>query len=162
MKNGFATSSYAARLIEHAARFRDKTGRGKVSTEPVASILAHPGTPILSKMNVESAGDRIYTICHHLNLNPRTLPPIRFIIWLSQPDLNALRPGSFHFWKILPCSSNLFWTPQYRSALRGHFHLAARSQFSVGEKLPFRYVTTPYPVSACQVARVFGRGFLIR
>jgi len=101
MKNGFATSSYAARLIEHAARFRDKTGRGKVSTEPVASILAHPGTPILSKMNVESAGDRIYTICHHLNLNPRTLPPIRFIIWLSQPDLNALRPGSFHFWKIL-------------------------------------------------------------
>lgn len=73
MKNGFATSSYAARLIEHAARFRDKTGRGKVSTEPVALLLAHPGTPILSKMNVATAADSIYTICHHLNFNPPAL-----------------------------------------------------------------------------------------
>jgi len=103
MKNGFATSSYAARLIEHAARFRDKTGRGKVSTEPVALLLAHPGTPILSKMNVATAGDSICTTCHP-NLNPRALPPIRSIIWTSQPDLNALRPGSFHFWKILPAA----------------------------------------------------------
>ncbi|MEK7876031.1 MAG: hypothetical protein AAB325_07590 [Pseudomonadota bacterium] len=101
MKNGFATSSYPARRIEYVTRFHDKTGKAKVSTQTVALILAHPGTPILSKMNVATARDSICTICHHLNLNPRALLPIRSIIWTSQPDLNALRPGSFHFWKIL-------------------------------------------------------------
>ena len=101
MKNGFATSSYAARLIEHAARLRNKTGKGKVSTETVVLILAQSGKPILSKLDVASAGDGVCTIWHHLNLNPRALPQIRFIIWSSQPDLNAPRPGSFHFWKIL-------------------------------------------------------------
>jgi len=40
MKNGFATSSCTTRLIEHAARFLDKTGKGKISTETVALILA--------------------------------------------------------------------------------------------------------------------------
>jgi hypothetical protein len=62
MKNGFATSSYAAHLIEHAARFRDKTGKGKVSTQIVALLLAQPGMPILRKMNVTTAGDSICTI----------------------------------------------------------------------------------------------------
>jgi hypothetical protein len=80
MKNGFATSSYAARRIEYAARFRHKTGKAKVSTQTVALLLAHPGTPILSKMNVATAANSIYTTCHHLNSNPRALPPIRSII----------------------------------------------------------------------------------
>ncbi len=80
MKNGFATSSYAARLIEYAARFHHKTGKGKVSTQTVALLLAQPGTPILSKMNVAIAADSISTICHYLNSNPRALPPIRSII----------------------------------------------------------------------------------
>ena len=80
MKNGFATSSYAARLIEYAARFHHKTGKGKASTQTVALLLAHPGTPILRKMNVATATDSISTNCHHLNLNPRALPPIRSII----------------------------------------------------------------------------------
>ena len=80
MKNGFATSSDAARLIEHAARFRNKTGKGKTSTETVALILAQPGKPILHKMNVATAGNGVCTIWPHLNLNPRALPPIRFII----------------------------------------------------------------------------------
>ena len=56
MKNGFATTSYAARLIEHAAQLRNKTGKGKTSTETVAMILALPGKPILRKMDVASAG----------------------------------------------------------------------------------------------------------
>src|SRR5450759_3486321 len=101
MKNSFATSSYAARRIEHTARFRDKTGKGKISTETVAFILVQPGKPILRKMDVASAGNGVHTIWPHLNLNPRAPPPIRFIIWPSQLDLNAFRPGSFHFWKIL-------------------------------------------------------------
>ena len=62
MKNGFATSSYPARRIENAAPFHDKTGKAKVSTPTVALLLAHPGTPILRKMNVTTAGDRICTI----------------------------------------------------------------------------------------------------
>ncbi len=59
MKNGFAISSYAACLIEHAARFWDTTGKGKISTETVALILAQPGKPILRKMNVASAGNAV-------------------------------------------------------------------------------------------------------
>ena len=62
MKNDFAISSYAARRTEYAARFHHKTGKGKASTQTVASLLAHPGTPILRKMNVTTAGDRICTI----------------------------------------------------------------------------------------------------
>lgn len=62
MKNGFAPSSYAARRIEYAARFHDKTGNGNVSTQIVALLLAQPGKPILRKMNVTTAGDSIYTI----------------------------------------------------------------------------------------------------
>ena len=88
-------------VIEHAARFWDKTDKGKISIQTVALILAQPGKPILRKMDVASDGNEVCTIWHHLNLHPRALPPIRFIIWPSQPDLNALRPGSFHFWKIL-------------------------------------------------------------
>jgi hypothetical protein len=80
MKNGFQTSSHAARLIEHACRFRNKTGKGQISTNTVALILAQPGKPILRKMNVASAGDWVCTIWPHLKLNPRALPPIRFII----------------------------------------------------------------------------------
>ena len=80
MKNGFASSSYAARVIEHACRFRGKTGKGQVSTNTVALILAQPGKPILHKMNVASAGDWVCTFCPHLKLNPRALSPIRFII----------------------------------------------------------------------------------
>ena len=62
MKNDFAISTYAARWIEHVARFQDKTGKGKVSTETVALLLAQPGMPILRKMNVTTAGDSICTI----------------------------------------------------------------------------------------------------
>jgi hypothetical protein len=80
MKNGFATSSDAARLIEHACRFRDKTGKGQISIDTVALILAQPDKPILRKMNVASAAHWVCTIWPHLKLNPRALPQIRFII----------------------------------------------------------------------------------
>ena len=46
MKHGFPTASRVAHLIERAAgaaRFRGKTGKGKLSTEALALILAHPG-----------------------------------------------------------------------------------------------------------------------
>ncbi len=62
MKNDFAISSYAARRIEYATRFHHKTGKGKVSTQTVASLLALPGTPILGKMNVAAAADSVCTI----------------------------------------------------------------------------------------------------
>ncbi len=43
MKHEFSTASCVARLIERAARCRDKMGKGEISTAALASILAHPG-----------------------------------------------------------------------------------------------------------------------
>jgi hypothetical protein len=62
MKNGFATLSYAACRIEYAARFHHNIGKGKVSIQAVALLLAHPRTPILRKMNVATAGDCVCAI----------------------------------------------------------------------------------------------------
>jgi vacuolar-type H+-ATPase subunit B/Vma2 len=83
MKNSFVTSSYAARLIEHACRFRGETAKVQVSTNTVALILAQPGKPILHKVNVASAGDCVCTFCPHLN--PRAYPQFALLSELLNP-----------------------------------------------------------------------------
>ena len=79
MKHEFPTASCVARLIERAAcaaRFRGKTGKGKISTEALALILAHPGEPIFPETGVGGAGCRVSAIS-------------------PQPDLRAPKtPGS--------------------------------------------------------------------
>ena len=85
MKNGFASPSYAARLIAHACPFRGKTAKAQVSTDTVALILAPPGKPILRKMNVASARDWVCTFSHHLKLNPRAYPQFALLSDLLNP-----------------------------------------------------------------------------
>ena len=65
MKHEFPTASCIARLIERAAcaaRFRGKTGKGKISTEALALILTHPGEPIFPETGVGDAGCRVSVI----------------------------------------------------------------------------------------------------
>ena len=71
MKHGFPISSCAARLTERAAcaaRCRGKTGKGKISTEALASNLALPGEPISRETDVASIGGGVGAISPQLNL----------------------------------------------------------------------------------------------
>jgi hypothetical protein len=61
MKHGFPIASCAVRWIEHAARFQGKTGKGEISTDALALILAHPGKPISPETSVDGVGCRIST-----------------------------------------------------------------------------------------------------
>jgi hypothetical protein len=69
MKNGSATSANAPRVIERVVRFPGKTGKGKISPNTFASILAHPGKPISRELDVATAGGRVCRIWHQLNLH---------------------------------------------------------------------------------------------
>ncbi len=69
MENGVPIAVSAARVIQRDVRIRDKTGKGKVSPNTFASILAHPGKPISRKLAVAGVGDAVCTIWHHLNLH---------------------------------------------------------------------------------------------
>ena len=58
MKHGFPTASCVAHRIERAAcaaRSRGKTGKGEISTEASALILAHPGEPISPETGIAGA-----------------------------------------------------------------------------------------------------------
>ena len=74
MKHGFPTAACGARLIERAARFRGKTGKGEISTEALALILVHPGKPISPEPSVEGLGCRISTIMPQSDLRPPKTP----------------------------------------------------------------------------------------
>ena len=68
MEHLFPSAVGVARWIERsarAARFRDKMGKGKTSTEAFALILAHPGEPILR--NTSRAGAR----CRNCAISPQ-------------------------------------------------------------------------------------------
>ena len=82
MKHEFPTASCVARLIERAAcaaRFRGKTGKGKISTEALALILAHPGEAIFPETGVGGAGCRVSAISPEPDLRspktPGSMPP---------------------------------------------------------------------------------------
>jgi hypothetical protein len=68
MKNGLPTSSDAPRVIDRVVRFPGKTGKGKISPNTFASILAHPGKPISRELVIANVGDAVSMIWHHLNL----------------------------------------------------------------------------------------------
>ena len=77
MKHGFFAGSYVGRLIERAAcaaRFRAKTGKGRISTEASESILAHPGEPIFTETDRARARRRISAISHHSDLRSTKIP----------------------------------------------------------------------------------------
>ena len=77
MKHGFPTASCVARLIERAAcaaRFQGKTGKGKLSTETLALILAHPGEPIFPETGVAGASCPIFAISHQSDLRSTKTP----------------------------------------------------------------------------------------
>jgi len=68
MKHGFLAASCVVRAMVRdagAARFRDTTGKGEISTEALESILAHPGEPIFRETGAARAGRRIFAIAHH-------------------------------------------------------------------------------------------------
>jgi hypothetical protein len=50
------------------ASIQRKMGKGKISTEAFASILAHSGKPIFRKMSVAGGGGRFFAISPELNL----------------------------------------------------------------------------------------------
>lgn len=81
MKHGFLAASCVVRAMVRdagAARFRDTTGKGEISTEAVESILAHPGEPIFRETGAARAGRRIFAISHHFDscsmTNPCSIP----------------------------------------------------------------------------------------
>ena len=77
MKHGFLAASCVVRAIERAtcaARFRSKTGRGEISTEASASILAYPGEPIFLETRVAGAESRISAISHQPDLRSTNTP----------------------------------------------------------------------------------------
>ena len=77
MKHGFLGASCVARLIERAAcaaRFRGKTGKGEISTEASASILAYPGEPSFLETRVAGAEGRISVISHKSDLRSTNTP----------------------------------------------------------------------------------------
>lgn len=73
MKHGFPIASRVARWIERAVRFRGKTGKGEISTEALALILARPGKPIFPETGIQGVGCRISTITPESDLrSPKT------------------------------------------------------------------------------------------
>ena len=71
MKHGIPAALWVARLIERvacAAWFRGKTGKGKISTDALESILPHPGEPIFPETSLGGARCRISLISHHCDL----------------------------------------------------------------------------------------------
>jgi hypothetical protein len=93
-----------------SSRVADRTPTIEVfmSHRLVLLIPGQPDKPIRREMDDASAGNPVYTIGLHLNLNTGAPPSIRFIICLSQPDLNALCPGSLHLGKILDVAEFAF------------------------------------------------------
>ena len=72
MKYLFPSAVGVARWIERsvcAVRFHGKTGKGKTSTEAFASILAHPGEPILRNTGRAGARCRNCAISPQMNLH---------------------------------------------------------------------------------------------
>ena len=57
-----------------AARFRGKMGKGRISTEAFASLLANPGEPIFPETAVAGAGCCISAISRQPDLNPTSTP----------------------------------------------------------------------------------------
>ena len=68
MQNKLATAADATSVIKRAVRFPGKTGKGKISANTIASILAHPGKLISRELHVADVGAAVGTILHHLNL----------------------------------------------------------------------------------------------
>ena len=72
MQNGFAIAAKATRVIKRVVRFPGKTGKGKISPNTFASILAHPGKPISREPDVVRAGDEVCATWHEANLQSTT------------------------------------------------------------------------------------------
>ena len=71
MKHTLSSTVGVARLIEPLActvRFRGKMGEGRVSTEAIASILAHLGRPFFRDTGLEGARCRDSAISPLMNL----------------------------------------------------------------------------------------------
>ena len=81
MKHTLSSAVGVARLIERlacAVRFRNKKGEGKISTEAIASILAHPGEPIFS--GTGSAGAQ----CWNFSFSP----PLRLCPMMNHESMS--------------------------------------------------------------------------
>ena len=75
MKHGVFVALCVVRLIEHAAceaRFRNKTGKGRISTAAFASILAHPGKPIFPETGIAGIAGWNSAISHQCALRSTT------------------------------------------------------------------------------------------
>ena len=84
MKHKLSDTSRNDRWIERAARCRDKMGKGKISPEAFASILAHPGEPNFPETGIAGIGSRISAILHRSDLcSPKTLGKIQTRVELS-------------------------------------------------------------------------------
>ena len=72
MKHTFSSAAGVARLIERlacAARLGGKMGEGKISTEAIALIPAHPGEPLFRNTRFAGARCRDFAISPLTNLH---------------------------------------------------------------------------------------------